>query len=368
MSPPVGAATGTVDGGAPKGAAPSSRKADGLRRRRGDSPDTIHATTDNLPRPAVWSSGVPFYPPSTQLWRIGGAWYDFEPFLALHPGGEEVVRLARDRFEDATYAFESHHHNYKRARAIIAKYEVPAPCTLLARPPGGVVPGAGGDGRPGKPPVLLGDDAFYSDVRRRLTAYLRSVDCPGGGPTRACVIAFWVNFVAFLASWALMFVSGSLLAAFAFGGVAALLGAFGHNWVHQPQYRLHSYLSLDTVGFSSTGWFREHVLQHHMYTNTVRPSPHRPHPRVHTRVSTAACPQPHVDSGRPPSLAPIRCRGTQRPHESSLSRSSQAAVPLTVASSRVRPLSPGSRGTTTSAAPTRSSSPILRCRATGCRP
>ena len=72
-------------------------------------------------RDAVWSSGVPFYPPSKSLWRIGGKWYDLEPFLKKHPGGEEVVRLSRDRYEDATYAFESHHHNYSRARSVIAK-------------------------------------------------------------------------------------------------------------------------------------------------------------------------------------------------------------------------------------------------------
>ena len=34
----------------------------------------------------VWSSGVPFYPPSTRYWRIGGEWYDLEPFLDKHPG------------------------------------------------------------------------------------------------------------------------------------------------------------------------------------------------------------------------------------------------------------------------------------------
>jgi len=214
------------------------------------------------------SSRVAFYPPSDTLWRIGGKWYDLNPFLKLHPGGAEVVQLARDRFEDATYAFESHHHNYQRARAIIAKYEVPAPSSLHQRPLGPVVPGAGGDGSVPKLPELLDDEAFYSVVRRRLTEHLRKVGCSSGGPTRECVVAFWANFVAFCTSWALMFYTGSILAALAFGVTASLLGAFGHNWVHQPRYRIWSYLSLDTIGFSSTGWFREHVLQHHMYTNT----------------------------------------------------------------------------------------------------
>ena len=48
------------------------------------------------------------------------------------------------------------------------------------------------------------------------------------------------------------------------GRLSALAGAFGHNWVHQPKYKHWAYLSLDTIGFSSDGWFREHVLQHHM--------------------------------------------------------------------------------------------------------
>ena len=230
------------------------------------------------PRAAVWSSGVPFYPPSRELWRIGGKWYDFEPFLKKHPGGEEVVRLARDRFEDATFAFESHHHNYKKARAIIAKYEVPAPDVLLGRP---VDASIGGMHAPtdhpvkphaghavGSTPKLAGDDAFYSVCRRRLTEHLRKVGCPHGGPTRACVVLFWLNFVGFIGAWLHMYQTGTVLSAIVFGALASLLGAFGHNWVHQPDYRFHSYLSLDTIGFSSTGWFREHVLQHHMYTNT----------------------------------------------------------------------------------------------------
>jgi fatty acid desaturase len=54
----------------------------------------------------------------------------------------------------------------------------------------------------------------------------------------------------------------------AVGMVGAVLGGFGHNWVHQPAYRNWALLSLDTVGFSSEAWLREHLMQHHMYTNT----------------------------------------------------------------------------------------------------
>jgi cytochrome b involved in lipid metabolism len=47
-----------------------------------------------------------------------------EPFLDKHPGGRHILLLARDRFEDCTFVFEAHHHNYQRARAIIRKFEV----------------------------------------------------------------------------------------------------------------------------------------------------------------------------------------------------------------------------------------------------
>ena len=67
------------------------------------------------------SSGVAFNPEG-RYWRIGGEWYDFVNFS--HPGGNEIIRLCRDRFDDATYAFEAHHMDYKKARAIIGKYRV----------------------------------------------------------------------------------------------------------------------------------------------------------------------------------------------------------------------------------------------------
>jgi cytochrome b involved in lipid metabolism len=69
------------------------------------------------------SQGVAFRP-HPKYWRINNKYYDLTPFLDKHPGGRQVVELARDRFEDATYAFEAHHYNQKKVRAILNKYEV----------------------------------------------------------------------------------------------------------------------------------------------------------------------------------------------------------------------------------------------------
>ena len=52
------------------------------------------------------------------------------------------------------------------------------------------------------------------------------------------------------------------------GLLTGIMGGFGHNWVHQPKYRNWAYMGLDAMGMSSEGWIREHLLQHHMYTNT----------------------------------------------------------------------------------------------------
>jgi hypothetical protein len=235
---------------------------------------TQHATVLNERQP-VHSSGVDFYPPSEKYWRIGGKWYDFSKFMHRHPGGKDIMKIARDRFEDCTFAFESHHHNYAKVRAIIKKFEVPVEDVLTAglrsRPKRGT------PGLPchfdaaldqGDAPKLLDDAAFYSVLRRKVAAHLREVGCPDGGPTTQCVALFWFNFFAWVAMFFVTLWSGSLISAMVLGFVTSWLGAFGHNWVHQPAYKRWAYLSLDSIGFSSDGWFREHVLQHHMYTNT----------------------------------------------------------------------------------------------------
>ena len=115
-------------------------------------------------------------------------------------------------------------------------------------------------------PTLTEEDSFYNVLRQRVADYLKTVGGPG--PTSACIVLFWASFVAFWTSYVIMYMTGKWWSCLPLGFCMGLVGGFGHNWVHQPKYRLWASLSLDIVGLSSEGWYREHLLQHHMYTNT----------------------------------------------------------------------------------------------------
>jgi len=240
----------------------------------GDEYDESEA---NLLEPkARYSSKVAFYPPSSRYWRIGGKWYDFNnDFMKRHPGGSEVLKLARDRFEDCTFVFEAHHLDYRRARRVISKYEVPASVVkkegLRRRPTreeDGMAAHHDTNLDAQRTPTLLDDDAFYSVMRTRVNEHLKRAGHQDGGPTLQCKLLFWTSFVLWIRSFAWLLLSGTVPSAICTGFTAAWLGAFGHNWVHQPKYKFWAYLSLDMIGFSSDNWYRNHNLQHHMYTNT----------------------------------------------------------------------------------------------------
>ena len=250
-----------------------------IQESSSSTPSPTTTTTPPPPSKSIWSSGVPFYPPSRKYWRIGNKWYDFTDFVDKHPGGAQAILLSRDRFEDATFVFESHHHEFLKARAIIRKYEVPEATVLAsgltARPARGtkeVVNGTHFDAALDQQqhPNLLPPDAFYSVMRTRVSHYLKEVGCRDGGPTTQCIVLFWFLFGLFCASMYLTWTTGSYYVSAVTAILGSWVGAFGHNWVHQPKYKMWGWavLSLDTLGFSSESWFREHNLQHHMYTNT----------------------------------------------------------------------------------------------------
>lgn len=219
--------------------------------------DTYSGDWDNYERKTKMSSGVAFRP-HPRYWLIGGKWYDLEPFVDKHPGGRQMLLDARDRFDDCTFVFESHHVDYKKARAVLKKYQVKGineaeDKVSLVEDKWHV--------------KLLDDDAFYSVLRRRVHEYLKNNG--GRGPTQECLALFWTLMAVYVALWINLLQTGSLLTLLGCILVGPPLGGFGHNWLHMPEYRRMA-LILDVLGFSSEQWIREHNLQHHMYTNTEK--------------------------------------------------------------------------------------------------
>ena len=82
---------------------------------------------------------------------------------------------------DCTYVFEAHHHDYPKARKIIAKYEVDEAVALKdvrGRPKDTKLPFADTF-----EPTLLGDDAFYSGATPPFF-FLPFVKCLGSSLVR----------------------------------------------------------------------------------------------------------------------------------------------------------------------------------------
>lgn len=228
----------------------------GLRPRKGETLGLKFTPSQDEDKVCI-SSGVAFKPSVWQgkYWRIGNKFYDLTPFLDKHPGGRALLEMARDRFDDSTYAFESHHHNQPKVRKMLARYEVK-----------GIAPPQSQDSNRTFP-NLIPEDSFYSDFRRRTTKYLKEHYDGNWGPTRTTMNFFWFCSFLWVVCAYLSLFKGAWVFTVAAGLISAIVGGFGHNFVHQPGYKWHA-LSLDISGFSSHGWFREHLLQHHMYTNT----------------------------------------------------------------------------------------------------
>ena len=188
----------------------------------------------------VWFSDAPWF------WKINGLHYDLSEFADLHPGGAETIRTIRERFGgDCTEAFYAHHLNAERALRVLEPFRV-------VRHDDALVP----------PPASL----FHDRLRLRLRAALGA---SGEGPTAACVACFAWTVRGYAVSLCACLWSGWYALAALTGVFATWLGSFGHNFVHQPAYLRWSRV-LDLTGLSSRVWMREHVLQHHIFTNTER--------------------------------------------------------------------------------------------------
>ena len=189
-----------------------------------------------------------------RLWKIDRKFYALEPFAARHPGGQRVLNLARDFFDDSTFAFESHHTDLPRVLAVLKKYEVHDPVANGVHPD---------DLKRG--PTMSPKGSFGAVLKTRVREYLRTTE-NGDGPTPACVRLFFATLFGWFAFLALTVAHGSVVTAALTGGCGAILAGFGHNWVHQPKYHGWAWV-LDLEGLNGDTWYMGHLLMHHMYTN-----------------------------------------------------------------------------------------------------
>jgi len=82
----------------------------------------------------------------------------------------------------------------------------------------------------------------------------------GTGPTDYCLNFWWSMVAMYIVVWVWLYMTLDWKAVFALGVVTGVIGGYGHNWIHQPKYRLYAYIGLDMIGLSSESWYREHVL------------------------------------------------------------------------------------------------------------
>ncbi|GMI55230.1 hypothetical protein ScalyP_jg1660 [Parmales sp. scaly parma] len=143
-----------------------------------------------------------------------------------------------------------------KVRKIIQKYKVPKEELHLCPPI-----------KLSESPKFIPLDSFYSVLRNRVKDYLHENKLKQG-PNMMTLVSFWITLAIWIGSIALTLKYQTVPFAIFQGFCGAILGAYGHNFIHQPGYMNYARISLDTIGFSSQGWYREHVLQHHMYTNT----------------------------------------------------------------------------------------------------
>ena len=107
-------------------------------------------------------------------------------------------------------------------------------------------------------PHFMPENSFYNVLRARVHEYLKTVGGPG--PTQECINLFWILVTSYFALLAIICYTNSTIANIAWGVVSGLMATYGHNWIHQPKYRLWAVLGLDLPGLSSENWLREHTL------------------------------------------------------------------------------------------------------------
>lgn len=186
-----------------------------------------------------------------QLWYIHGKYYDLDPFLSQHPGGD-FITLGRGH--DCTALWESVHGGKPMPRHLLARYEVSVENPL-----------------PYLPLFLWQEDGFYRTLQHRVNDYFDSRSLNSHAPT-----GFFLVWAALMVTWAGSVFLGLWLGVLPFAAFAgATLQLIDHVVTHDGSHHAISkrhwinrwathtqYLYF----WATPVWMRHHVFAHHSYT------------------------------------------------------------------------------------------------------
>ena len=165
---------------------------------------------------------------------IHGNIYSIEGFD--HPGGDIFIQMAKG--QDCTTLFETHHINIERALAYLNRLTV----------------------------VGTYDCIFNSDFKSYalLRNYMKNALSKKNLST-VHVIRYLIFFAVLFGQLIICLFDFNYVLIFVTSMLNTIAGGIGHNAVHRFEFLS---ILLDWNGLSSSEWLLEHVMSHHMFTNT----------------------------------------------------------------------------------------------------
>jgi len=199
---------------------------------------------------------------ASKLWLIDGLYYDLEPLLLKHPGGQ--LPLLQGRGRDVSVLFQVHHLGTGPIAAL-KKYKVDGP--------------VGGQEVQKLPEFSFKPNGFYMTLKGRVREALQQEigNTSARKPTNFYMLKLASNIAFCSGSWMyLALYSSNTLLALANAASRIVLLGFAHDAVHtalMPKAPSLQALYMEVIfrillQNHADVWHREHLHSHHPYTKT----------------------------------------------------------------------------------------------------
>jgi len=198
------------------------------------------------------------------VWTIHGRRYDLSAFQDQHPGGPWALQLGRNR--DCTGLFESYHvfSDMAKLQKIMARYELPESKNQALSASPWADPTM-------NPTGLVFRDAFHEDVKKmaqdffKERGYSHKVKPWVFVCTLIVIAAEIVAAIMLLQGYRVALVLLPLCGSLLFFNVAHEASHFAFS--SRPFVNALFACTSAPMSSNSTGWYIQHIVQHHVYTN-----------------------------------------------------------------------------------------------------